>query len=251
MQQRGRGAPKLRLVSGVGESGGETKGQKLTREIRRRVLDEAGLGECLQLCDAGQMEHVCDLVPEAFISAMHGQPPGLIHGLRENLQGPLSRYVPTLTVPRRPPGFGSGVRMELAPTLALIDAVEEVIRRIEVGPWDDASAADAKHLLRYAWCNWIVYVASYWMWAEVPILLASKALRREHGRLGKGVPRVGVERKTDRSSEIIQAAERLAKTMAAESVAGAVARHLGVSAHWVRRVLKKEREQKTKLKATL
>ena len=235
MQDRQRVDSQLRLVATGG--GVRTKGIELSVTLREQVIKEAGLGECSQLCDALEMEHVCDLVRSAFEAARYGSKTGVSTGLQTLLIEPLQRYVPTLTVPTRK-GVRSGVRMELEPTFKLIESAEEVIHRIQVGPWSEARAEETAHLLRYAWCAWITYVASYWLTFEVPVRLVEKKVRREQGRLGGKAARSGLQRTTDKPKEIVAKYIELSKKMEARQVAGAVARQLAVTAQYVRRVWK-------------
>jgi len=217
-------------------SGAKSPGRHLEASAMARLLASAGLGECSQLCDVWQMEHVCELLPDAFFAAQLGEKQGLTHGLRTLLIEPLYRFLPTLTVPARKGGIGRGRRMELAPTLELIEAAEEVIRRIESGPWDEQSAEAARHLLRYAWVSWIAYVASYWMSSEVPKLLVAKQVRREQGRLGGKASKAGTRRASANAEKIVELYEKLSKKLEPAQVAGAVAIQLSVTSTWVRRV---------------
>lgn len=232
----------------------ETQAQRIARQAKAAVMKSAGLGECSQLCDVAEVEHVCDLVLEEFAAARLGaacRPPAFIAALQQNLIAPLVRYAGTLAVPKRSDGFGAGRRMEAQPTAELISAAAEVQRHLADGPWAETDAKRAAQLLETAWLRWIAYVSSYWLWDRVPALLVEKQIRREQGKLGKGVPRTGEMRATSNKDAIIRLAERLAKTKAAHEVAGAVAQQLNYSPQWVRRVLKEHALQKTKLKPTL
>lgn len=240
----------LKLVSS-GKPNVPTAAARVSRALLRKVTQEPGLGECSQLCDAFQMDRVCEQIPEAFFAARAGAKTGLALALRRNLIAPLQRFLPTLTVPRRN-GRTSGVRMELQPTLDLIAAAEEVASRIEIGPWDNNTGRAASQLLRYTWAVWIAYVASFWITMEVPRRLVEKELQREHGSLGGKTPKNGLERKTGSAATIVAKYCELAKKMEPDDVAGAVARQLGFTATWVRRVWKKHSAAtKAKQQATL
>lgn len=249
MQDLQRTDPRLRLVA-ASNGGGRTKGAVLSATLRDKVIKEAGLGECSQLCDASEVEHVCDLVREAFKAAQCGSKTDLPNGLQTFLILPLQRYVSTLTIRGRK-GVRSGVRMELEPTLTLIASAEEVIRRIDVGPWTEARADESMHLLRYAWCRWVTYVASYWLTIEVPVRLVEKAARREQGRLGGTTLKRGLQRSTGKAAEIVlKYSELLVKGN--KTPAGVVARQFEVTATYVRQVWKKSLpDENTKQQASL
>jgi len=227
-----------------------TKGARLTAKFRDLVTKEAGLGECSQLCDVGQMEHVCSLITEAYIAARDGIEPGLSHGLKSLLLAPLQRLLPTLTVSRRN-GRSSGIRMELQPTSELIVAVEEVIRRIDDGPWDEARATEAAHRLRYAWAIWIAYLSSYWMTFEVPKRLAELHVQRELGRIGGSTKKQGTQRSVATASKIIDQYITTQKRLEPHLVAGSVALQVGHSPQWVRTVWRKHVATKAKQQASL
>lgn len=250
MQDRKGAGPHLSAVPGGGE-GRPTKGALVANRLRDEVVNEPGLGECSQLCDVNQMEHVCSLVVEAFAAARHGSSSGLSRPLNTLLLEPLRRFLLTLGTPRRK-GRNRGDRTELQPTRDLIAAAEEVIRRIDAGPWDESRAAESATRLRYAWAIWIAYIASYWMTFEVPLRLVEKEVRREQGRLGGRTPKRGTQRSTGKAAEIVAKYIDLAARMDADKVAGATARHLEVTATYVRRVWKDHYKiENTKQQASL
>lgn len=204
-------------------------------ELVEAVRQEAGLGKCLELCDADYMERVCDLVPEAFAASRHDSRSELPAALRNILIAALKQYRSSLTsMPRT-------VRMEDQPTIDFIDAAEAVAKQIEVGPWSEADTSKAKHLLRYAWCTWITYVASYWMWSEVPKLLASKQLSRVNGKKSTG------RAKTLNHDAIVATYWRLSESKDKRNIASLVAREHSCSDTSVRNVMKAhEKEKKAK-----
>ena len=249
MQDRQGTDVHLKLVA-AGKKVEVTKGARLTAKFRELAIKESGLGECSQLCDVGQMEHVCLLITEAFIAARLGIKPGLSQALKSLLIDPLQRFLPTLTVPHRK-GRSYGVRMELQPTLELIFAAEEVIHRLDAGPWDEARAIEVGVRLRYAWAIWIAYLASYWMTFEVPKRLAEQRVRRAHGAIGGKVVKQGLERSTGTADQIVASYEDMQKRMESHQVAGAVANKLDMTPQWVRRVWNKHVATKAKQQASL
>lgn len=216
-----------------------TKGQRIELEARQAVLKQVGLGECSQLCDVFQMERVCEGLTEAFYARALGGSSSFGASLEQFLIQPLVGYLGTLNVkPRRVAGVPvrTGQRMEVVPTLGLIEAAERAQRALNAGPWSDAERSATVEALRNAWCQWIAYVASYWITEQVPKLLAAKAARKEQGRLGGTQSKQGEQRSTSTAPKIVELYERLAKTKAAHEVAGAVAVQLGMTPQWVRKV---------------
>ena len=237
MQDRQATGTHLKLVAG-GRASESKPGRAVSTRLRAQVIKEAGLGECSQLCDAFQMERVCDYLDEAFKGARSGSKSDFHLALQKNLVEPLRRYLPTLTAPSRGIG-GACTRMEYQPTLDLIAATRSVISGLQHGPWSEAAARSAVHRLRYAWSVWISYVASYWLTVEVPRRLVEKQERREQGRLGGQASKQGSTRSTSQAAKIVEKYEKLNTTKDANQVAGAVALALGVTSTYVRRVWKK------------
>ena len=228
-----------------------TKGALLAAQYRESVMKTAGLGECSQLCDIFQMERVCEeYVGGAFQMARDGAYSDLPDSLQDLLIAPLYRYLSTLTA-RGSKSARSGVRMEVEPTLRLIASAEAIVISIRVGPWDDDRAQAAALSLRYAWCVWIAYVASYWLTVEVPKRLAEQGVRRAHGAMGGKTPKQGFERSTARAEIIVSACEEAQKRLDPHEVAGTVANKLNVTPQWVRRVWNKHAATKAKQQASL
>lgn len=163
------------------------------------VIKAPGFGECLRLCDVAELEHVCDLIPEAFAAAEHGHAAsyGLHLSLMKNLHGPVSRFTEELEkwqdeVSKRrqdelkkrsgePIRIGSATRIEMQPSLDFLENIEGVADHIEFGPWSEADAEACADRLRMAWYKWIACLSSYWMWSQVPRLLARPKLSKRNG----------------------------------------------------------------------
>lgn len=252
MQQSKQGASALRVIQGGKASAQKSASQRRAVTLQERITTEAGIGECSQLCDAFQMERVCDLVVADFAAARYGGVPSLPQSLQKNLIDPLERFLATLVVPGR-----RGRRMEEAPTEDLISAVGKTIRCLETGPWGEADAKAARHHLRYAWSIWIAYIASYWMTMEVPRGLAIAEVRREQGRKGGNAEKRGSLRSTGNASSIVAECERLAQSLHERNVASSARQNLEskglrVSVAYVRRVWKAHlSEKKTNQQASL
>lgn len=223
-----------------------TKGQQLAADLRKEMLKEPGLGECLQLCEASEIDRVCDLVAEDFKVFRLGYPEDarMAKALRQLLIEPIRRYEALLTVKKRvmklPNGekvtLASGVRMEAASTAGLLSMAGKVADALEAKLSDERSAHEMTEALRHDWFVWLGYVASYWLQYKVPVHLTQTRVRQEQGRLGGKAPKDGATRSTAKAAQIIAAYVELSRRLEPKNVAGAVALKLGCTPQWVRRV---------------
>lgn len=165
-----------------------------------QFIKSSGLGECTQLCDVGEIEHVCDLIPEEFALARAGQAARL-SGLDTILSASLIRYIGHLKERQEEqnrkrceelkaqgvvnPRIGGGRPMELQPTLDFLQEIENVKEALADGPWDERTADEVSHRLRYAWFRWVAYLSSVHMWQELPKHVAAKKVKREQALQSK------------------------------------------------------------------
>lgn len=159
-----------------------------------QFIKTAGLGECTQLCDVGEIEHVCDLVSEEFALARAGHAASL-PSLDTKLIVSLFGYLDHLKARQeeqnrkrldelraqgiRNPRIGGGMPMEWGATVDFIEAIEGVKRALAGGPWDERTADEVSHRLRYAWFRWVAYLSSVHMWQELPKHVAAKRVKGE------------------------------------------------------------------------
>ena len=240
------------LIRGVAT--GKTKGQIVAECIKEGITLPDQQAEFTLLCDVAEVERICELVTEAFAGRrLGGGEAGFTVSLKRRLVYPLQRFMDSLA----PADDAShlGVRVEIQPTRELLSAIERIVDQMERGPWDVRTGELAASDLQAAWFKWIAYVASYWLWAKVPELLAQVEIRREQGRLGGKATKRGQQRRSDKKFEIVSRYGDLRRTMAPRDVAGAVARQLGCTATYVRQVwrehLKSYPLEKAKLQAAL
>ncbi|NBD19521.1 hypothetical protein GTZ97_02380 [Aquabacterium fontiphilum] len=220
-----------------------------------------GFGECLQLCDVGELEHVCDLIPEAFTAARcgNGEAYGLHLSLRKNLHAPVLRYVEELerwqdaTSNRRrqaleklsgqPVRIARSERMEMQPSLDFLEQIERIADRIEFGPWSPEDAEDCAARLRHAWYRWIAYLSSYWMWARVPRILAGQKLSQANGKKAARDGTPGRTRLLDHDAIYKKLCEL--QSTHGRAAAGIVARIFGCTARYVREIEAREKRKKS------
>ena len=216
------------------------------------VLKAPGFGECLQLCDVAELDHVCGLIPEAFAATRHGQVDayGLHLSLMKNLHGPVYRYVEELErwqdkvneIRQRafeklsggPVRMGPATRVELQPSLDFLEHIEGVADHIEFGPWSEADAVACADRLRNAWYKWSACLSSYWMWSQVPRMLARLRLARHNGGQPAKDGKPGRPARLDKAA-ILKAYDELFPSKGS-ATAGIVATRFGCTAKRVREI---------------
>jgi len=214
-----------------------TAGRALAKRLADELHQQPGLGECLQLCDASLIEHVCELALGELEAARLEQR-GALPALDTELVAPLRRFLGTLHPMKGQRARGQ--RMEVEPTLALIAASNAV----SVALAGSAPSVDeARRLvadLRLAWFVWLGYVATYWLTFKTPALLVQKQVNREQGRLGGKAPKPAGERSASLAQRIVGEYKRLLQTHAPSNVASIVAGIVGCTPKHVRTIWRRD-----------
>jgi hypothetical protein len=216
-----------------------TKGEQLILEKLEIVSGVGGEAEFTKLCDVAELEHVCDVLR----SAIEDGASGVLDAIDERLIRPLQRYAETLALPtkaqqeRLKRGLSLGRRMETQPTADLLLALDEVRARVERGPWNHTSAEATVQKLSGAWFKWIAYVASHYLWHDVPKSAAKQHASREFGREGGSARKKGQQRLSERAAKILaRRAVLIAGGMEERYIAARIAEEEGITAKWVREV---------------
>jgi hypothetical protein len=247
-------------------------------ECLRRVTQAPGFGECTQLCDVVVLDEVCSQIPEVFHALRHGHSAGLRHGLRVNLYEPLMRYLVdleaervsfvqdwghqmktapqpgqshqewehsvSLEVERRIQSADAVIGLELEATLRLVDHLDDREDQFENGPWDEQSATDAEHGLRYAWYQWIASIACARIHFTLP---REKARAHRHGAMSNKDGTAGRPADTARNEAIVAAVNRLMPSLG-RNVWTRVAEDFGVSRTHVKNLCGQGAKKKTETK---
>lgn len=212
-------------------------------EYRRMVnANEAKtpLGACLWLCDMTEMEHVRELVREAFKGVRLGETESISLGLRELLLKPLDAYRLSL----------SPDRMEVSPAEEFAATVRRMLELLSRAQAGESDAAQAVASFEAAWCKWAAYVGSWYLWSEVPKTLNAAEFSKRMGSLG-GRTSAASRKKNSKVEAILLAAVRARRDHAERDIAGLVARNLNLSAPYVRRVLRQAKEEQAAQKGKL
>lgn len=143
-----------------------------------------------------------------------------------------------VTLPR------GGMRQEMAPTLEFLACIEDVCAWIECGPWSEADGEACAVKLEAAWCKWIAYLSSYWMWAKVPRLLGQKNLSKRNGRQPAKDGKPGRPGNEARKAEIVKRFFELEPSKG-RGTAGAVAAAFGVTYQYVNKLVRQAKKGET------
>ena len=223
-----------------------TRGQQALVDAKALVIKSAGLGECSQLCDVAQIEHVCELVEDeltaAAVSGLPGR--GTAEALRTLLVLPLQNYLATLRLSRlrNRAGVGVGLRMETFPTIELIQAAENVCVRLQFGPCDRGPMREDALCLRNAWFRWAAYVASYWVTDKVPELLARTIFAASSGHGGGIAFKEGPARSSGTRAAVLAEVALLEGKVEPDQVAKQVANKVGRDVSLVHRYMRESKK---------
>jgi hypothetical protein len=220
-----------------------------------QFIKSSGLGECTQLCDVGEIEHVCDLIPEEFALARAGQGARL-SSLDTILSASLVRYLEHLKERQEEQDrarrekyaamgidsqrIGGGRPMELCPTLDFLQEIENVKEALADGPWDERTADEVSHRLRYAWFRWVAYLSSVHMWQNLPRHVAAKKVKDEQASQSRENAKKGGRKPTHDWPGIFAAYDQLWPEKGRDTAAIVAARFsgTGVTADAIRRKVK-------------
>jgi hypothetical protein len=170
-----------------------------------RFITAPGFGECTQLCDVVMLDHVCELIPEAFHVLRNGHASEFPATLRSNLYEPLFRYLKELERDRlalvadwqgdllkrldvadteavkrdaKRRAAGGMVMIEQEATLHFVDQLDELAVQFEQGPWEEEDADQATHAVRYVWYRWIASISCARIHYDAP---RKKAIGQRNG----------------------------------------------------------------------
>jgi hypothetical protein len=226
-----------------------------------QFIKSSGLGECTQLCDVGEIESICDQVPEEFALAREGYPtrmgrfdthliPALIRYL-EHLKERQEEQDRARREEYAAMGIdGQSIRggrpMELHPTLDFIREIENVKGALADGPWDERTADEVSHRLRYAWFRWVAYLSSVHMWQNLPRHVAAKKVKGEQASQSRANAKKGGRKPKHDWPGIFAAYDQLWPEKGRDTAAIVAARFsgTGVTADAIRRKAK-ARDKKT------
>lgn len=192
----------------------ERDGREAAGVLARAAVDERTKAELLQRVEAGQRA-------AGWLDAMK----------RAGPREPVS-------LPR------GGMRQEMAPTLEFLACIEDVCAWIECGPWSEADGEACAVKLEAAWCKWIAYLSSYWMWAKVPRLLGQKNLSKRNGRQPAKDGKPGRPGNEARKAEIVKRFFELEPSKG-RGTAGAVAAAFGVTYQYVNKLVRQAKKGET------
>lgn len=165
----------------------------------------------------GDFDHACELVRR--------DPAAVSTSIRKLLIAPMWEYIESTKA--------EDATRDAA--LAVVEVAEDVVRHVDAGRLDRASWQADK--LQAAGDAFFLAVSASLLWHELPKRLQQKrAAAKASAEARKADP-------VSKEARIIQAARRVRLTHEEKSVAGIVARQVGASVQYVRRVLKSAADQ--------